>query len=101
MPLPASLPRKSIIHDVPADQLPCSDCGTPRIKIGEETREQLEYVPANWIVPQHVWPKYACKSCEGNFVIAERLPEPIDKGLPGLGLLAHVAVSKDADHLPL
>ena len=34
-------------------------------------------------------------------MIAERLPEPIDKGLPGPGLLAHVAVSKYADHLPL
>jgi hypothetical protein len=34
-------------------------------------------------------------------VIAERLPEPIEKGLPGTGLLAHAAVSKFADHLPL
>jgi transposase len=34
-------------------------------------------------------------------VIAERLPEPFEKGLPGPGLLAHVAVSKYADHLPL
>ena len=34
-------------------------------------------------------------------MIAERLPEPIEKGLPGPGLLAHVAVSKYADHLPL
>src|SRR5438045_564858 len=28
-------------------------------------------------------------------------PQPIDKGLPGPGLLAHVVVSKFADHLPL
>ena len=34
-------------------------------------------------------------------MIAERLPEPIEKGLPGPGLMAHVAVSKYADHLPL
>ena len=34
-------------------------------------------------------------------MIAERLPEPIEKGLPGPGLMAHVAISKYADHLPL
>jgi transposase len=44
---------------------------------------------------------YACPACEAQVVIAERLPEPIDKGLPGPGLLAYVAVSKYADHLPL
>jgi transposase len=100
-PLPASLPRKQEVHDLPADKLPCPDCGTLRIRIGAEIREQLEYVPASLIVIQHVRPKYACKACEGNIVIAERLPEPIEKGLPGPGLLAQVAVSKYADHLPL
>jgi len=34
-------------------------------------------------------------------VIAARLPEPIEKGLPGPGLLAQVIGSKYADHLPL
>ena len=68
---------------------------------GEEVREQLEYVPASLFVLQHVRPKYACQACQAHVVIAERLPEPIEKGLPGPGLLAHVAVSKYADHLPL
>ena len=46
------------------------------------------------IVLQHIRPKYACEECQANVVIAPRLPEPIEKGLPGPGLLAHVAVSK-------
>jgi transposase len=100
-PLPAHLPRKRELHDVPAEQLPCPDCGTLRTRIGEEVREQLEYVPASLVVIQHVRPKYVCKACEGNIIIAERLPEPIEKGLPGAGLMAQVAVSKYADHLPL
>jgi hypothetical protein len=33
-------------------------------------------------------------------VIAPRLPEPIERDLPGTGLLAHVITSKFADHLP-
>ena len=100
-PLPASLPRKPVVHDVTPEQRLCPDCGGDRTRIGEEIREQLEYVPASLIVLPHIRPKDACESCQANVVIAERLPEPIEKGLPGPGLLAHVAVSKYADHLPL
>jgi transposase len=100
-PLPASLPRKPVLHDVPPEQRACPDCGAQRNCIGQEVREQLEYVPASLIVLQHIRPKYACQTCEANVVIADRLPEPIEKGLPGPGLMAHIAASKYADHLPL
>jgi transposase len=100
-PLPASLPRQPVLHDVPPEQRVCPDCGGERTCIGHEVREQLEFIPASLVVLEHIRPKYACRACEANVVIAERLPEPIDKGLPGPGLLAHIAVSKYADHLPL
>jgi transposase len=100
-PLPACLTRRRIVHDVDLEDRACPDCGEERRPIGEEIREQLDYVPASLIVLQHVRPKYACAACQGNIVIAARLPEPIEKGLPGPGLLAHVIVSKYADHLPL
>jgi transposase len=100
-PLPAGLPRRRVLHDVPPEQRPCPECGAGRRPIGEEVREQLEYVPASLVVLEHVRPKYACPDCQAHVVIAGRLPEPIEKGLPGPGLLAHVAVSKYADHLPL
>ena len=64
-------------------------------------RAELRVQSVCLFVIQHVRPKYACKACEGNIVIGERLAEPIEKGLPGPGLLAQVAVSKYADHLPL
>jgi transposase len=100
-PLPASLPRKPVVHDVPPEQLPCPDCGALRHRIGSEVREQLEYVPASLIVIEHIRPKYACPDCAAHVVIADRLPEPIEKGLPGPGLMAHVITNKYADHLPL
>lgn len=100
-PLRASLPRRPVWHDVPPEQRICPDCGGERTCIGQDVREQLEYIPASLVVLEHIRPKYACSACEANVVIAERLPEPIDKGLPGPGLLAHVTVSKYADHLPL
>jgi transposase len=99
--LPASLPRRPILHDVPPEQRTCPDCGAERTCIGQEIREQLEFIPASLVVIEHIRPKYACQACQANVVIAQRLPEAIDKGLPGPGLLAHVAVSKYADHLPL
>jgi transposase len=100
-PLPAHLERRRVVHDVPPDELTCPDCGGRREPFGEEVREQLDYIPASLVVIQHARPKYACKACQANVVIADRLPEPIEKGLPGPGLLAHVIVSKYADHLPL
>jgi transposase len=100
-PLPAHLERRPVVHDVPPDQLTCPDCGGRRQAFGEEVREQLDFVPASLVVIQHIRPQYACKACQANVVIADRLPEPIEKGLPGPGLLAQVIVSKYADHLPL
>ena len=100
-PLPASLPRQPVVHDVPPEPLPCPDCGTMRQCIGAAVREQLEDVPASLIVIEHVRPKDACPDCVAKVVIAERLPEPIEKGLPGPGLMAHVITNKSADHLPL
>jgi transposase len=100
-PLPTSLPRRPVVHDVPPQQRLCPDCGVDRTCIGQEVSEQLEYVPASFLVLEHIRPKYACQACQGNVVIADRLPAPIEKGLPGPGLMAHVAVSKYADHQPL
>src|SRR5690349_24422340 len=51
-PLPASLPRRRVLHDLDPEMLPCPDCGAARVAIGEDIREQLEYVPASLIVLQ-------------------------------------------------
>jgi transposase len=99
--LPANLPRRRIEHVLPAEALPCPGCGQERSKIGEETSEQLEYEPASLYVVEHVRFKYACRSCQEHVAVADKPPQPIDKGLPGPGLLAYTAVSKYGDHLPL
>ena len=54
-PLPASLPRKRIVHDVAPEDRACPECGGRRRPIGEEVREQLEYVPASLIVKEQTW----------------------------------------------
>ncbi len=59
----------------------------------------LEYVPARFKVIRHVRPKLSCTKCD-TIVQAEAPSRPIARGLAGPGLLAHVLVSKYADHLP-
>lgn len=99
--LPPDLPRERIEHDLSEDQKPCPGCGELRQRIGCETSEQLEFVPASLKVLEHVRHKYACKACQEHVAIADAPSRPIEKGLPGPGLLAGVAVSKYSDHLPL
>jgi len=99
--LPEDLPRKREVHDVPPEEKICSCCGKEKELIGEEVCEQLEYVPASVYVRQIVRLKYACRHCEEGVVTADKPREPIEKGLPGPGMLAHVITSKYCDHLPL
>lgn len=68
--------------------------------MGEDISEVLEYVPASFRVIRHVRTKLSCTKCDC-IVQAEALSRPIERGLAGPGLLAHVLVSKYCDHLPL
>jgi transposase len=99
--LPADLPRERVPHDLSEAEKCCPCCHEPRVRIGEEISERLDFVPAQLKIIEHVRPKYICRKCAGAIVIASLPAEPIDKGLAAPGLLAHVIVSKFADHLPL
>ena len=96
-PLPEHLPREQVLHQPACN---CPDCGAAMRKIGEDVSEVLDYVPASFRVIRHVRPKLACTACE-RIVQVQAPSRPIDRGLAGPGLLAHVLVSKYADHLPL
>ena len=100
-PLPQFLPRQRVEHVVDAAELSCPACGQERIKISEVVSEQLEYTPASLFVVEHVQVTYACRPCQEHVVTAEKPPQPIDKGIPGPGLLAHIIADKYARHLPL
>lgn len=99
--LPGDLPRKRVNHELTGKDLLCADCNREKKRIGEEVSEQLEYVPASLLVIEHVCGKYACPCCNNGVTTAAKPMQPIEKGLAGPGLLAHVATSKYADHLPL
>ena len=78
----------------------CNACGGDLKILGEDVTEELEYVPGRFIVNQIIRPRAACNCCEA-IQQADMPSRPIESGRPGPGLLAHVLVSKYADHLPL
>jgi transposase len=99
--LPKNLRRVKQVHELSEAERRCPCCGELRRPIGHETSEQLDYEPASLFIVEHRRVKYACARCQEQVVIAAKPPQPIDKGLPGPGLLAQVIVSKYDDHLPL
>jgi len=70
-------------------------------RIGEDVSERLDIVPAQFRVLVTRRPKYACRRCEDGVVQAPAPARLIEGGLPTEATVAHVLVSKYADHLPL
>jgi transposase len=100
-PLPEVLPRVEILHDLAEAEKVCAEDGHALQEIGREVSEQLEIIPATIHVLRHIRPKYACPKCKTGVKIAPVPPQPIPRSLASPGLLAHVAVSKYVDALPL
>jgi transposase len=97
-PLPDHLLRQTQRHE--PKESACPDCGGRLRQLGEDVSEMLEYAPASFFVIRHVRPKLSCSKCD-HIVQAAAPSRPIERGIAGPGLLAHVLVSKYADHLPL
>ncbi len=101
-----NLPLITKTHDLPEGQKPCPCCGEQREQIGAESSWQIEYVPGFFQRVEHLRLKYACNACEQNALnpqiqLADKPSQPIDKGLPGPGLLSFIVTSKFADYTPL
>jgi transposase len=99
--LPDHLPREEVVLEPAATERVCAICGEEKACIGHERSEVLEFVPATFKVIEYARAKLACRKCGEGVVVAPPAAKPIDGGLPGPGLLAHVLVSKYKDHLPL
>lgn len=95
---PEQLPRESVTiaprHDA------CPDCGGQLRHFSDDVSEMLELEPVRYKVIQYVRPKLACAKCD-TIVQAPAPSRPIERGMAGPGLLAHILTSKYSDHLPL
>jgi len=96
--LPKHLPR---IEEVIEQESMVCDCCPQRHVIGEDVSERLDIIPARFRVIVTRRPKYACRSREEGIIQASAPAHLIPGGMPTETTIAHVIVSKYADHLPL
>lgn len=98
--LPTHLERVEVV--IEPDVETCEACGSAeRVKIGEDVSERLDVVPARFRVMVTHRPRYACAACREGVVQAPAPPHLIEAGIATERLLAHIAVAKYADGLPL
>jgi transposase len=62
--LPEHLVREPRVYELSEAERRCPCCGEVREALGQQTCEQLEYVPASLRVIEHVKTTYACPRCE-------------------------------------
>jgi transposase len=75
--------------------------GREMVCIGSVDAHKLDWRPGHFVHVVVERKKYAPRDGDGPVVIAAPPPEVIVRGLAEPGLLAHIIVSKYADHLPL
>ncbi|RWL43451.1 MAG: IS66 family transposase [Mesorhizobium sp.] len=97
--LPAHLPRVEQVIDI-ADKI-CPCCRGQLHVMGEDLSERLDMIPAQFRVIVTRRPKYACRACEEVVIQAPAPARLVEGGIPTEATVAHVLVSKYADHLPL
>ena len=101
------LPLIEKTYELTGELCLCPTCQRQREKIGTEITYTIEYLPASFLRIKHIQYKYACRACDHDghsphIELAEkRNASPIDKGLPGPGLLAYIATAKYGDFCPL
>lgn len=105
-PLPEDLPRVEVLHDIAEEDKGCG-CGARLQRIGADTCEKLEIIPAQVRVKRHIRPRYACKVCEGSgdeekpaVRIAPVFPQLLPKSIATPSLVAYLITAKFCDGLP-
>lgn len=96
--LPKHLPRIEVVLEPEGTSCECS--GALHV-IGEDVSERLDVIPAQFRVIVTRRPKLGCRSCETGIRQAPAPAHLIQGGIPTEATIAHVLVSKYADHLPL
>ncbi len=99
--LSADLPRVEVTHDLPESEKVCTHDGAMLTVIGQETSEQLDYVPATVRVLKHVRLKYGCPCCDRSIKTASKPAQLLPKSNASPSLLAHIATAKYVDSTPL
>lgn len=96
---PAHLERVEIVIEPEAVACACGACQP--VRVGEDVSERLDVTPAKLRIIVTRRPKYGCAECKEGVRQAAAPAHLVEAGVPSEALLAHIAVSKYADGLPL
>jgi transposase len=98
----AQAPTVRVDHRVPDAERRCIVCGNAKLDpLGDgKSTTVWEFVPARFVRVEHVQEVLRCR-CNGFVVTAPGAPKVVEKGQYGASFLAHLAVSKCADHTPI
>jgi transposase len=99
--LPKAFPRIEVVHELDEAECHCGKCAATLEPVSEKVSEQLDIQPATVRVIRHVRKTYACQACDGAMTTAPMPTQPIPRSMASPGTLAHVAVAKYVDGLPL
>ena len=105
-PVPKDLPIERIEYRIPEEERICPCCGSAMHEMSTETRHEVQFIPAQTKIVQHVRFVYGCRNCEKTGIEVPiktaQAPRPvIEKGLASASALAYVMTLKFVEGLPL
>jgi transposase len=87
--------------EVPPTERTCAACHGELARIGIDVTRRLEYVPGHFVEHEYHLAKWACGRCKDGVTTAPAPAQVLARSAADASLLAHVVVSKFADHTPL
>jgi transposase len=96
---PEHVPVVRTTFELPPDERTCAGCGHCLNVIGEEVSKELERVEFT-VVHEIARKKYSCKTCQSGVKTAPGPDRVIDRGLLGVGFLAHLVTERFGNHMP-
>lgn len=95
------LPVEVVRKELAASERCCATCSSVKAEMGHDSTKHLVYVPPRLFVREEQLMKYACRSCGDGVVIAEATPKLIPGSPVTSSVLAHLAVSRLVDAMPI
>lgn len=97
---------EDIHYDLPEEERVCPQCEGPMHQMGEEIRQEINIIPAKFVVERHIRAKYSCRHCNRNEIktpIKTALaPNPAFPGsLASPSAVAFIMSQKFVEGLPL
>lgn len=104
--LPDDLPVEVVEHELPEAERICPDCGNELHTMGQNCRRELEIIPAQVKIREHIQHVYSCRHCEQHNtqvpVVKATMPEPVIKGsFASPEAIAHTMTQKFVMAVPL